>query len=189
MSGMSAPQFEQRYRADPDPWNYRCSPYEQGKYAATLAACGAGPFDHALELGGSIGLFSTQLAERCRRLTTIDFSPTAVELASARLAGHPHATALLGEIPAAIPAGLYDLVVASEILYYLDRAALSETLHALDLKLAPGGRIVCVHWRRPGPERPSDAEVVHALVRSQAWLTPVLSQPTDDYLLDVLERL
>ena len=43
--------------------------------------------------------------------------------------------------------------------------------------------------RRPGPERPLDAEFVHAFVRSQAWLTPVLSQPTDDYLLDVLERI
>jgi SAM-dependent methyltransferase len=189
MTGMSAPEFEQRYRGNPDPWDYQRSPYERHKYAATLAACGTGPFAHALELGGSIGLFSTQLAERSRRLTTIDFSPTAVRLAGARLADYPHATALLGEIPAAIPAGQYDLVVASEILYYLDREALTETLHALDLKLAPGGRIVCVHWRPPGPERPLDAEFVHAALRSQDWLTLVLSQPTDDYLLDVLERL
>jgi cyclopropane fatty-acyl-phospholipid synthase-like methyltransferase len=188
MKEMSATEFEQRYRADPDPWNYRCSPYEQRKYAATLAACGAGPFEHALELGGSIGLFSAQLAERCRRLTTIDFSPTAVRLASARLAEHPDAIALLGEIPAAIPAGRYDLVVASEILYYLDEEALTETLHALDLKLARGGRIVCVHWRPAGTDRPLDAEFVHAKLRSQDWLVPVLSQPTDEYLLDVLER-
>jgi hypothetical protein len=29
---------------------------------------------------------------------------------------------------------------------------------------------------------------VHALLRRQGWLSPVLAAPTDDYLLDVLER-
>jgi hypothetical protein len=40
------------------------SPYELVKYGATLEACGPGPFRAALELGGSIGVFSAQLAPR-----------------------------------------------------------------------------------------------------------------------------
>ena len=43
MSFMTAEDFEARYRADPDPWGYLASEYEQAKYAATLAACGPGP--------------------------------------------------------------------------------------------------------------------------------------------------
>ena len=83
--------FEAQYRAEPDPWGYHRSAYEQAKYAATLAACGPGPFTDALELGGSIGVFSAQLAPRCRRLTTIDFSATAVRRARAALARQPQA--------------------------------------------------------------------------------------------------
>ena len=56
--------FEAQYRADPDPWGYRCSAYERAKYDATLSACGPGPFENALELGGSIGVFSARLAPR-----------------------------------------------------------------------------------------------------------------------------
>src|SRR5579859_4769288 len=67
MGAMSAAQFEARYRADPDPWGYTSSPYEREKYRATLSACGGGPFEHGLELGGSIGVFSELLAPRCRR--------------------------------------------------------------------------------------------------------------------------
>ena len=115
--------FEAQYRDDPDPWGYRSSPYEQAKYAATLAACGPGPFEHALELGASIGVFSARLAPRCRRLTTIDYSPTAVRRARAALAEHRHARALLGAIPEDLPEGPFDLVVASETLYYLDAGA------------------------------------------------------------------
>jgi hypothetical protein len=29
---VSRAAFEHRYRENPDPWNYRSSPYERGKY-------------------------------------------------------------------------------------------------------------------------------------------------------------
>jgi SAM-dependent methyltransferase len=189
MPAMTARDFEQRYRDYADPWSYRTSEYERAKYEATLDACGPGPFQHALELGGSIGVFSARLAPRCRSLTTIDFSPSAVRRARAELAEHPQARAILGEIPAAIVTGPHDLVLASEILYYLDAAALAATMVRLEQSLAPGGRLVCVHWRTPGPERPSTAEHVHLVLRNQPWLRHLRSDPTDDYLLDVLERL
>ncbi len=180
--------FEAQYRDNPDPWGYRASPYEQAKYAATLAACGPGPCENALELGGSIGVFSARLAPRCRRLTTLDYSPTAVRRARAALAGHRQARALLGAIPEDLPAGTFDLVVASEILYYLEPSALAETLTGLEARTAPGARVVCVHWRPDGPERPLTAEHVHDQVRREPWLRRLTSQRRPEYLLDVLER-
>src|SRR6202012_5397737 len=100
-------------------WDYTTSKYERRKYEATLAACGAGPFAHALELGASIGVFSSLLAPRCECLTTIDASATAVDAARSRLAGIPNVDVILGAIPDAIPIRRFDLVIASEILYYL----------------------------------------------------------------------
>jgi hypothetical protein len=188
MPHMTAEDFEARYRADPDPWSYASSDYERDKYRETLAACGPGPFASAIELGGSIGVFTALLAPRCDSLVTVDAAPTAVQAARRRLARNPSVTQILGTLPEGIPHRTYDLVVASEILYYLKPADLVATLGVLRECMLPSARLVAVHWRPGGPERPFDAAQVHALVRRQSWLVQVSSRPTDDYLLDVLER-
>ena len=188
MSFMTAEDFEARYRADPDPWGYLASEYERAKYAATLAACGPGQFACALELGGSIGVFSAMLAPRCERLVTVDVSPTAVADARARLAEHPAAEPIAGAIPAAVPRLPFDLVVASEILYYLSDEDLAATLSLLHHYMVPGAELVAVHWRPPGPERPRNAEQAHAALANAPWLTSVRRDRTDDYLLEVFRR-
>jgi hypothetical protein len=185
---MSLADFETLYRTELDPWGYEHSDYEREKYAATLAACGPGPFACALELGSSIGVFSDLLAPRCRSLITLDGAPSAVAAARERLAAHPQAQALLGTIPESIPDTAFDLVVASEILYYLQPPALEATLATLQERMAPAARLVAVHWRPAGPERPFDAASVHDRLRSQSWLIPLEARDTEEYLLDVLER-
>lgn len=185
---MSAAAFEELYRQQADPWSYRSSAYERAKYAATLEACGTGPFESALELGGSIGVFSALLASRCRALTTIDFSATAVRIAQAELAHIPRAQPIVGEIPHAIPDGPYDLVVASEVLYYLDAPTVAATLARLGDVVYAHGRLVLVHWIPTGPERLLSALQVHQLVCHVSWLRAVADQSTSDYLLHVLER-
>lgn len=189
MKPMTAADFEARYRADPDPWGYRERRYEREKYTATLAACGDGPFASALELGASIGVFSALLAPRCHGLTTIDLARTAVALARPRLEPYPHVRALLGTLPEDLPDGAYDLVVASEILYYLSEPDLHGTLHRLEPVMLLGARLVAVHWRPTGPDRWLDAATVHAALRAQPWLEPVHSGGTDEYRLDVLVKV
>jgi hypothetical protein len=188
MSFMTAEDFEARYRADPDPWGYVASEYERSKYAATLDACGPGPFSCALELGGSIGVFSTMLAPRCERLVTVDVSPTAVARARSRLAAYPAADPIVGAIPAAVPRLPFDLVVASEILYYLSDDELAGTLSLLERCMVVGAPLVAVHWRPAGPERPRDAEEAHAALARAPWLTRAHRGGTDDYLLEVFRR-
>jgi hypothetical protein len=188
MSFMTAEDFEARYRADPDPWGYVASEYERCKYAATLDACGPGPFSCALELGGSIGVFSTMFAPRCERLVTVDVSPTAVGHARKRLAAHPNVKTIVGAIPAAVPRLPFDLVVASEILYYLSDDELAGTLSLLAGTMLAGARLVAVHWRPRGRERPRDAEQAHDALAATSWLTRVDQGGTDDYLLEVFRR-
>lgn len=186
---LDAGDFEARYRADFDPWRYETSEYEQNKYQATLAACGPGPFEAAVELGGSIGVFSSLLAPRCRHLLTLDASPTAVRRAQERLATHQdRVQALVGRIPGDLPSGRCDLIVASEVLYYLTSDALAATIDWVGSALTPGGRLVCVHWRVPGPERALTAEAVHAMVGEAPRLIWTTSSSTSDFLLDCYER-
>ncbi|HEY2770455.1 MAG TPA: SAM-dependent methyltransferase [Solirubrobacteraceae bacterium] len=186
---MSTPvDFEARYQAEGDPWGYTERQYERDKYAATLDAAGPGPFEAALELGSSIGVFSALLAPRCRRLDTIDGAPTAVREARRRLADYAQVDVILGQIPDAIPQRSYDLVVASEILYYLEPDRLDATLTALERRTHGGTRLVAVHWRPAGPERPFTAADAHARLHQLPWLRSVSTGGTEDYLLDVLER-
>jgi SAM-dependent methyltransferase len=187
-AAMSTNDFEALYRDNPDPWGYTSSGYERAKYAVTLEACGAGPFSCALELGASIGVFSDLLAARCGRLVTVDAAPSAVAVARSRLTGRENVEVVQGPVPDAIPVIAFDLVLASEILYYLTPAELAGTLAALEPRLRPGGRLIAVHWRPAGPERPFTAAEVHGTLRSQPWLRSTHADATDDYLLDVLER-
>jgi cyclopropane fatty-acyl-phospholipid synthase-like methyltransferase len=185
---MRATTFDERYRNEGDPWGYRTRAYEHAKYTATLSACGDGPFRSALELGASIGVFSALLAPRCEQLTTIDFSTVAVAEARCGLRGFDQIEVLTGEIPSALDDRPRDLIVASEILYYLEPEALTTTLERLDNVLLVGARLVLVHWRPAGPERPFSAREVHDRVLALPWLRCRDDRSTADYLLHVLER-
>ena len=181
---MTVADFEARYARDPDPWDYRTSTYERDKYAQTLLACGPGPLGRALELGASIGVFSLVLAPRCAEVVTVDAAPTAVAAARRHHAGLPHVDARVGVLPGDLPTGPFDLVIASEILYYLSRPDLDETLEGLRGALRPGGRLVAVHWRPRTPERALDADDVHGALAALPWLTRELCVEHPQYLLE-----
>jgi SAM-dependent methyltransferase len=169
-------------------WDYEQSDYEQAKHEATLAACGAGPFCNALELGGSIGVFAEMLAPRCRRLTSVDVARTAAEMARRRLAGFPNVRVIRGAIPDAVPDEEFDLIVASEFLYHLGPDDLDRTLGLIRARLVSGGRLVAAHWRPPGPKRPFSPADLHARLRDDPWLTPVQRTEAGVYLVDALTR-
>ncbi len=73
-----ASYFEEKFRADIDPWNFRTSSYERAKYQATINALTRVRYGHALEVGCAIGVLSKLLATRCDRLLALDGSETAI---------------------------------------------------------------------------------------------------------------
>ena len=84
-------------------------------------------------------------------------------------------------LPDDLPDGEFDLVVASEILYYLPADALAATLAWLDAALVPGGHLVAVHWSGRGARPPASADTVHdALVARDGlcWLAGHRPRPT-----------
>lgn len=157
----AADAFEARYQADPDPWETLTSDYEREKRRQTLEACGPGPFTSACDLGAGTGALAVELAPRCERLVALDGAPTAVAATRERLVPFAHAEARVATVPEGLPEGeSYDLIVASEILYYLDDAALAKTLAWIDGALKPGGRLVAVHWTGTAPDLRRDAAAV-----------------------------
>jgi 2-polyprenyl-3-methyl-5-hydroxy-6-metoxy-1,4-benzoquinol methylase len=161
---MGAERFERLYEHSADPWRYETSAYEQEKYSDTLAALPPGKAGRTLEVGCSIGVFTQQLAARCERLVAIDFAEQALTLARERLVGLEHVQVRHASFPEQAPAGPWDVVVCSEVLYYLDEPALCEAVAWLTRQLHSGASVIAVSWRGRGTEEPLHGDDVHDLL-------------------------
>jgi SAM-dependent methyltransferase len=185
---MSAEYFEELYRRDPDPWDLATSDYERAKYAETVAAVGARR-RRALEVGCSIGVLTARLAPLCDPLLAVDASAHAVEAARARLQGVAGVRVERRSVPRELPAGPFDLIVCSEVLYYWDPPGLAELWRDLRGALAPGGSLLAVHWRGPVRHYPQGGDAVHAALRADAGdLAVGLSLTRPAFRLDRFDR-
>jgi cyclopropane fatty-acyl-phospholipid synthase-like methyltransferase len=185
---VSRAAFEVRYRAAADPWRTLSDPAELAKARHTLAVCGDGAFAAALELGCGIGGLTAALAPRCASLLALDGAPTAVAAARARLAAWPQAEVRTATIPDELPGGPFDLVVASEVLYYLAPAALAALVGWLPAALAPGGRVVAVHWTGSAPDLETTAAGAHAALSAAPGLALERAERGPSYLLAAFTR-
>ncbi|MDR7124258.1 class I SAM-dependent methyltransferase [Pseudotabrizicola sp. 4114] len=143
----SSDHFDRLYRANPDPWDYRTSGYEQRKYDATLAALTRHHYGSVLEAGCSIGVLSARLAQRCDRLLALDFSDLAVAQAVRALAPVRHAQARRATLPDDWPEGRYDLIMLSEFIYYLTPDQIRQTAQLAARDARDGAECVLVHWQ------------------------------------------
>jgi 2-polyprenyl-3-methyl-5-hydroxy-6-metoxy-1,4-benzoquinol methylase len=147
-SSASTPQavFDALYARDSDPWNFETSPYEQAKYQATLAALPARNYGAALEVGCSIGVLSRLLAQRCAALTAIDFAEQALVAARLRFRDLPQVRFLRAAVPAEWPAGRFDLIVLSEVLYFLSAVDIRRTARCVSASIDDGGVVLLVNY-------------------------------------------
>lgn len=146
MSRPSVPAsyFDRLYSVRPDPWDLAGSTYEAGKYAATLEALPPRRFARGLEVGCSIGTLSALLAPRCQDFLGIDHAEAPLAEARRRCPqGAFHRMAAPGEWPA----GGFDLIMLSEVLYYLGLADLHALARRCEESLLPGGVVLLVNWR------------------------------------------
>ncbi|CAN5896018.1 class I SAM-dependent methyltransferase [soil metagenome] len=179
--------FEKLYAESTDPWEFATSEYESRKYAQTLGALESRRFRRALEVGASIGVFTEMLAPYCDELVAVDTSSRAVNLARNRLAGSEHVLVEQRTLPEEMPEGPFDLIVAAEVLYYLPRQILLQTLRAFEIELAPGGMVLAVHWRRETATYPLQGDEVHEVLYQHLSLANVKTLVEPEYRLDLFE--
>lgn len=179
--------FEARYRADPDPWGFASNPYERAKYARTVGTLGDRRFSRALELGCANGELTALLAPRCDRLLAVDAAPSAVARAGARLRGARGVEVRRALLPEQLPREPWELVVASEVLYYLGGELLELLVAGLLADLRPGGLLLTVHWTGEAASHPLSADAVHERLLAEPALRSVTSDRHAGYRLDLLE--
>jgi len=179
--------FEGLYAESGDPWDFETSEYERKKYERTLEALGGRHFGRALEAGASIGVFTELLADRCDELLAVDVSEQAVAAARERLSGRRRVRVERRTLPEEMPDGPFDLIVASEVLYYFTREEMLATLEAFERELAPGGALLAVHWRRETRTYPLQGDEVHELLTENTRLQNTKTIAEQDYRLDLFE--
>ena len=177
--------FEELYKRSEDPWSFATSEYERRKYERTLGALEGRRFLRALELGCSIGVFTAMLAPHCDELLAVDTSRRAVNLARKRLADFPSVRVERRTLPEETPEGPFDLIVASEILYYFTEEVMLAALRRFEEVLAPGGSMLAVHWRGEPKTHPLRGDEVHELLGCHTRLTNVLTATEPEYRLDL----
>lgn len=181
--------FAARYAADPDPWRVRTSWYERRKRDVLLACLPRERYRLAAEPGCGIGELTRELAGRCDRLVASDVVEEAVRATRSATAGSSGAEVRTADVDdeRAIPRGT-DLVVLSEVLYYLPAERVRAVLDRVAAALRPGGDLVLVHWRQWPAEAPADAAVVHHRVLDDERFTPLVAHTDEDFLLHVVRR-
>ena len=185
--------FDDVYRASTDPWQFASSAYEREKYAATLAALPRPHYERAFEIGGSIGVLTAQLAQRCGHLLSVDVSEAALAQARQRCSALPQVEIKKMQVPAEFPVGQFDLILVSEVGYYLSPADLARAADQMLGALPTGGQLLLVHWTPVVPDYPQTGDEVHEFFLQKTQpsgpLKHLLGQRHDKYRLDLLEKV
>lgn len=192
MTSLPTTYFDDVYGANEDPWAFATSPYERAKYEATIAALPKERYAGAFEIGCSIGVLSEMLAGRCDCLLSVDASELPLKTARQRLAPYSYVTVSQMSIPAQFPNDRFDLIVLSEVGYYLTVADLQRARQLMLDHLNAGGHLLLVHWTPVVPDYPLTGDQVHKQFMTVAGegqpLTHLLNQRTDKYRLDLFEK-
>jgi SAM-dependent methyltransferase len=177
--------FDALFAADADPWKFRQRWYEARKRALTLACLPRARYARAFEPGCANGELSAALAERCDRLLVSDGAAAAVAVARERLACWPQVSAIVAWLPDEWPDGQFDLIVVSELAYYLSLDDIDALAAKARASLTPGGDLVACHWRRPIDGCALDGDAVHARLARALDLPCTWTLADPDFRLEV----
>lgn len=180
------------YDSGDDPWQISVGFYEHRKRCLLLESLTQQRYARAFEPGCASGELTAALAQRCDSVLAADANADAVRITADRLAGVPSVQVRQLIVPAQWPTETeFDLIVLSEIGYFMALQAWRELAAVATETLAATGTIVACHWRHAFAERRSQTPDLHdVLARScaQAEVRHCLQLQDEDFLLDVWTR-
>ena len=182
--------FDRMYADADDPWSLGTRWYEQRKYAITTAVLPYRRYRHAFEPGCSVGVLTALLTRRCDRVTSTDVSIAALDATHRRLsaAGVADRVRLLrGSFDEPWPDGPFDLVVLSELCYYLQPETLRQVLDREVPRLAPSATVVAAHWRHAVDDYPMSGDTANDVIAQTSGLHRLGGYRDTDVVIDVFD--
>ena len=191
MPGTSAEHFHSLYARSADPWHTTDSWYEQRKQSIVLATLPRPRFVNVYEPGCGNGALTLALAARCERLWASDFCDEAVRLTLERLCGQAHVQVARHSVPEQWPDSgptPFDLIVLSELCYYLDDEQLRRTVRLSVASLGTTGYLLACHWKPPFDDRQQETDHIHTLFDQHAQLRACAHYEDEQFRLDLWQK-
>lgn len=181
--------FEALYAASEDPYALRHRWYEARKRALLLAALPRARYRRAYEPGCGIGELTLALAPRCDHLLASDFSLHAVDIARKRTSELANVRVAQHQLPRDWPrdAGRFDLIVLSEMGYFLDHDDMHRLAACCEDTLEADGVLVACDWRPDFAQRSLSTREVHGALAALG-LPRLALHEEDDFVLQVWAR-
>ena len=182
--------FDDKYAEAKDPWQLEERWYERRKYAITLAMLPHPRYRHAFEPGCSIGVLTEHLTGRCDHVTATDVAAAALDAADRRLveAGSRERVNLLrNSLDEPWPAMHFDLVVLSELGYYLEAAELRTVLDREVARLARGTIVIAAHWRHRVDDYPITGDRANDVIGATPGLHHLGGYRDADVVIEVFD--
>ncbi|XZN99659.1 MAG: class I SAM-dependent DNA methyltransferase [Microcoleus sp.] len=182
--------FDETFRENPDPWGYTTNFNEISKFRATIRALPKVQFKNAFEIACAIGVLTEKLAPKCDRLLSVDYSELGLVEARKRCSHLPQVRFEQMQIPQQFPTENFDLILFSEVGFFLTMEDLLETKQKIIDHLLPGGYLLMVHYRgTAGDYFILDGETVHnTFVENSASSLKHLGDPRKKFLMVDLAR-
>lgn len=140
--GVGRDHLQALYADTSDPWGFAHSAYEQEKFAATRRALFRPHYKSTFELGCGNGQLAKHLVDLCESYTGMDAVAVAAEAAREAV---PTASFIHDFYPCQLPDDYFDLLILSEILYFLGHDSLRKL--ASDIATSwPQAEVLCVSW-------------------------------------------
>ena len=181
--------FEALYGASDDPYGLRDRWYERRKRAVLMASLPRERFTSAYEPGCGAAELTIELAQRCGTVLASDFADHAVAAARRRTAGLANVRVAQHHLPFDWPVdeAPFDLIVLSELGYFLQDAAMQQLAALCAATLGPDGTLVACDWRPDFRERALSTTRVHAAL-ADIGLPRLVAHAEHDFLLQVWSR-
>jgi SAM-dependent methyltransferase len=178
--------FQDVWSTGDDPWDHAGRWYEQRKYDLTVAAVPVERWSRSFEPGCGTGVLTRMLAARADEHLAMERHPRGVEATRRRAADRASLTVVQGAIPYDWPDGTFDLIVLSEVLYYLSEVDLRDALRRTRASLRPGGHLVAVHYRPDVDEHTWNGDEVHDVLAAEPGWRTLTHVVDDEFRLDAL---
>jgi 2-polyprenyl-3-methyl-5-hydroxy-6-metoxy-1,4-benzoquinol methylase len=155
-TGKRRHEFEHKYRRHGDYFGYRSNPYELEKYERTLTCMleWRRGKSSALEIGCSVGVFTSMIADKFDKVIAVDIAREALSIAAGEVGGAGDVGYVQSDLLSLDLDRTFDVIFCAEVLMYVREADAQKACAVLDKHLASNGLIIEVSQQDREAGRP-----------------------------------
>jgi SAM-dependent methyltransferase len=122
-----------------------------------------------LELGCAEGFITKEIAKQAAQVVACELSPLAAERTRNVCVGMP-VTGIAGDIRTCLPDETFDIILASDVFYYLTAEELTRVAAALANSAADDGRLIMANeWNSSYSQLTSPDQIIQTIMDTTRW--------------------